>query len=748
MNNQNLEKGVFTTFYSTLVKKDDENPIDSIVIPKIQRDYAQGRISATRIRQNFLNALYGAIDEETSQPIELDFIYGDLDKKTNIFYPLDGQQRLTTLFLLHWYLAKRLGVSNAQFLKKFSYQTRESSKEFCVKLLELEPDFDIPMDDFIKDRSWYTKTWASDPTIASMLVVIGAIDQHYKTFDQNQLNVVWSNLIGHDDKLGNIRFYRLYIENLETTDDLYIKMNSRGKPLTDFEHFKAELSKYTKDYPQFILNIDTNWTTLLWSYRNAANDADPNKYEDNGLDKSFLNLFRAYLTIEGVKEEFFYDDDTKNFSDFDMLARVLGTNKRMQFLKRLNKILDFFYLQYQHYGSVRSFFEVFLTGQPCSESKVFINESKITNIDLVSNLCNLHHGRPNLLLAEAFFECAVKYEGQEVDLWKDEFCNSIRIVRNLMVNSTDDIRKETMKDLLNRVDAIIAVGDLAVDIADFTKRQKEQEILKVKWMKDNQQDVTSMLAAENHQLLYGNLKPLIDGNGFDAERMRKFVSVFSSWERLSLIERGLLSVGDYGYYQGARYNYGGQNFDCNGEWRTTVFVNNNNVTPLILQTFLDALSSEPTDEEIESIIDTFISECNSEERYPWAYYLVAHQGMRHGRSGKYYPSSDRMIYDRIMMKEHNFNGFHWNPFLFCLSKKIEGSSIGNYNAHLVLPNGVSELSCHEDHYILYIANEPNRKIMIPQDGDGIDVVDRINYLMPQEGEDLMQHLRNRSVIME
>lgn len=27
------------------------------------------------------------------------------------------------------------------------------------------------------------------------------------------------------------------------TDELYIKMNSRGKPLTVFEHFKAELER-------------------------------------------------------------------------------------------------------------------------------------------------------------------------------------------------------------------------------------------------------------------------------------------------------------------------------------------------------------------------------------------------------------------------------------------------------------------------------------------------------------------------
>ena len=40
--------GKLTTFYDTLTNKDVDNPVESIVIPKIQRDYAQGRKSAGR----------------------------------------------------------------------------------------------------------------------------------------------------------------------------------------------------------------------------------------------------------------------------------------------------------------------------------------------------------------------------------------------------------------------------------------------------------------------------------------------------------------------------------------------------------------------------------------------------------------------------------------------------------------------------------------------------------------------------
>jgi uncharacterized protein with ParB-like and HNH nuclease domain len=73
---------------------------NSIKIPKIQRDYAQGRcpsLEIKRIRDSFLSALYDSLVKE-NKPIILDFIYGDI--KDGSLTPLDGQQRLTTLYLL------------------------------------------------------------------------------------------------------------------------------------------------------------------------------------------------------------------------------------------------------------------------------------------------------------------------------------------------------------------------------------------------------------------------------------------------------------------------------------------------------------------------------------------------------------------------------------------------------------------------------------------------------------------------
>ena len=60
------------------------------------------------------------------------------------------------------------------------------------------------------------------------------------------------------------------------TDELYIKMNSRGKPLTEFEHFKAEWENYIKKIDEasaerISRKIDIDWTDVFWPYRGDNN---------------------------------------------------------------------------------------------------------------------------------------------------------------------------------------------------------------------------------------------------------------------------------------------------------------------------------------------------------------------------------------------------------------------------------------------------------------------------------------------
>ncbi len=169
-------------------------------------------------------------------------MYGKIEGAT--FHPLDGQQRLTTLFLLHWYLASaadRLDAGAAW--TRFSYATRASARLFCQRLAAnpLPQDEDVPSA-WIIDQPWYLYVWRTDPTIQSMLVMIDAIHREIQRLHPDlDAQAAWERLT--DAESPAVSFYLLPLDDMESDEDLYIKMNSRGKPLTPFENFKARFEQ-------------------------------------------------------------------------------------------------------------------------------------------------------------------------------------------------------------------------------------------------------------------------------------------------------------------------------------------------------------------------------------------------------------------------------------------------------------------------------------------------------------------------
>ena len=336
-----------------------------VVIPIIQRDYAQGRIGKEHIREKFLTQIKNALDD-SNQSGELDFVYGTV--KDGCFYPLDGQQRLTTLWLLHWFIASKAGKLNEakDTLKKFSYETRTSSREFCKKLCDFDISNVVKVADAIQKQTWFYVAWKQDPTIQSMLRMLEGTDRKNKRgndfidgieeasqcYDHDHLECrlprcryidYWNQLAG---SACSVKFSKLEINSAElpVSDDLYIKMNARGKPLSDFENFKADLisSLSKEDAVTYGSLIDNNWTNHFWSKEQI--DIFDAKW------MAFLCRFSVCMRIEAsndknekiaaiLKDWRVYKDDTdKSFSyeykDFRDFQNIFDGNV----LKRLQNI--------------------------------------------------------------------------------------------------------------------------------------------------------------------------------------------------------------------------------------------------------------------------------------------------------------------------------------------------------------------------------------------------------------------------
>jgi len=389
-----------TTFWKFLT-------IDSqkIAIPVIQRDYAQGRKGKEVLRQKFLYDIKNAL--ESDSPLQLDFVYGQVEKIGNEYYlyPLDGQQRLTTLWLLHWYIAFKSGElknHNDEF-RNFTYETRDSSKEFFSKLCDLGPlsdderqeesvqnkggkGVDNKLRQHICNQRWFLSKWEDDPTVQAALNTLcgvykedkrgnyinNGIDDYFKDLDN--YGDYWKKLIGENCPIS-FYYFDINQEKVKLTDDIYVKMNARGKKLTDFENFKADLLAFyqEKEWDNSLDRkekigylIDNTWTDVFWT---SIDD------KSKGVDDvffAFINRFilNEYVAKRGSNDGYLqsvedvdksalfntlYDNDTE-YNDFKLYRNPYINDDGEEFLKnvfdKIKNVLAF-------YGNCKPMTEVF-----------------------------------------------------------------------------------------------------------------------------------------------------------------------------------------------------------------------------------------------------------------------------------------------------------------------------------------------------------------------------------------------------
>lgn len=278
---------------------------DKILVPMIQRDYAQGRTDkkAQEVRTNLLNDIF------EKESVHFDLIFGSCetrkenDGEKRCFIPVDGQQRLTTLFLLYLYAKKVKGLCDNLNLSKFSYDTRRAASDFCISVTanEWSVSNDVKVSEAIKDSTWFMNYWENDPTVEGMLNMLDAID------DKEKGNVF--------PNLDKVKFYFFDLESHGLNENLYLKMNSRGKPLTAFENLKAKIEKVLPDdiqidekyFPEkadslknfkekWKFFMDRKWTDTFWDEKN------PDRTDTN-ITAFIVRFLSGYWGAFGNKDD-------------------------------------------------------------------------------------------------------------------------------------------------------------------------------------------------------------------------------------------------------------------------------------------------------------------------------------------------------------------------------------------------------------------------------------------------------------
>lgn len=585
--------------------------VHRVQVPLLQRDYAQGRLvtESAEVRKRFVEALVDALsDSAPSSGLDLDFVYGRTRPMSpgaaldTHLEPLDGQQRLTTLFLLHWYAACAAGeipdfqrrLRDSRGGSRFTYRTRPAAKELFDGLIrEKAPDpvvFKAPErqpSGWLQDQPWFARGWLRDPTVQGCLTMLDVLHDRLHGDPST-----YQKLLSRDPR--RIHFRLLALEHFDLGDDLYIKMNARGKPLTAFEVWKAQVERYVAEQSKHSLSprpdgqswhayisgrFDGAWADFLWRR--------PLDEDHSTLDDRFMHLVRAAALVSRVIVSIQADVDIERLTEqIDELRRVPQPSFLVLqeldcvdpcFVETLTRLLDTLvergsptFLERTDYLDEGALFERVLLAKPEREA------GGLTLVDLVKlqAWCAFLLARPADLGTSA--------GRRSLDHWTRVVCNlannsdlddldsAVAALRGVQRSS----EHASASDLLER----IAAGKL--DFEGFNRAQREEEQLKAALILRDAGWRQLIERAECHSYFQGDIGFLLRFSGIwerwgaakqcdwtDPEDER-FRSDFESWYRKAsavllsatalapdfLWERALLSTGDYLLRRGVNWS--------------------------------------------------------------------------------------------------------------------------------------------------------------------------------------------------
>lgn len=311
-----------------------------IIIPDLQRDYCWGisEYDKENLVRLFFNSIYGLYKKRKEKEVyNLGLIYAYEFPET-YFQFCDGQQRITTIFLLLGLLNKytngkytNLLVSEKELAGSknpyLQYSIRETSLAFLYDLVNkfFIENKELKVKD-IKNQFWYFREYDYDPTVISILNALTVLESclEDKKEDTNFL------------KLGNFISEQLTFLYYDTKDrrngeETFVVINTTGEALSSTENLKPLLISYQPEKEQSACSEEwEKWDHYFWQHRNPKN----NDTSDNGLKEFFRWV--VLLSIEPDSAEFKVIEDSGHY-DFDVSKYPFND------LKNYFSIIDFLF---------------------------------------------------------------------------------------------------------------------------------------------------------------------------------------------------------------------------------------------------------------------------------------------------------------------------------------------------------------------------------------------------------------------
>ena len=532
--------------------------IATIEIPSLQRDYVLG--NDTNKIMEFIYYLYNGLlnsNDSNHNNVDLNFIYGV--KKDDNFIPIDGQQRLTTLWLLKLYLKALLKEKIDQSLV---YKTREYAQDFCEALKANSLDIINKQNGDlvnIEDCPWFIDAWRYDVTVKACINTLNIIHKIHNEFKCDEKKVKARKLLENLDKIT------CEIREIEDVDsnELYIKLNARGLPLTPYENFKAWLdgqldglnnAKLKEDWQN---NIDNKWTELVW--QNLKNK----EQLDNAQLRLFYNILCIYLYL-----------NRKDVRKDDLIAKL--KNKNIDYLSLSDRKLIFDDNKNELFEFIASSYDRLCDNYEALENLQLKEEYKLDNSERQKLYFNENNNTS--LFEHIFLSNDVNFEKLAlayavICYHENDFYEYMYCMRNLILHT--EINDKNVNEIL------ISIGDLAEklikngncndnilhELKSFSQKQIEEERIKLRLK--NTHIYNFMRNLENHPFFIGKIKFMFDFCGTDNIKKENFtkyataMSILFNKDGIAVNKnefyRALLacSTDDYGfaYKKGSNWNF-------------------------------------------------------------------------------------------------------------------------------------------------------------------------------------------------
>lgn len=639
-----------------------DEKIKRIEIPIIQRDYVQGRQTkdVQQVRESFLNVLFKSL--KTQNTIELDFIYGTVNAQ-GVFAPLDGQQRLTTLYLLHWYGAMREGrMAEARGnLASFSYETRSSSKAFCRLLMQLEDlDFDkATISKEIKNSSNFFETWMYDPTVQAMLVMLDAIHNLYE-------DALYDTLTNECP----IQFKFIDLKSFQLEDTLYIKMNARGKPLTPFEYFKAKLQAYLEQLvkqnkitstfsTQLLYKMDNQWADFFWTYQKQS------------YDQAYLQLIQVIVTNQLALDK----------ANNELVSMLVSREHTVSFEEISKAQLD----ATAWLSGMEKIVDAFIAKEHEHIPKAIIDGEQLVRRAMSTEIT--YSERLRLFAFKSYVSQEEVTDTKALITW-------IRFIRNVTENTlynsvTDYVNSaRAIQQLVPYVDDFYTyLAEPTTKLQGFYGAQLEQEKKKAQLMLSHTGWKSLLEKAEDYPYFNGDIGFLLDFAGVtsvkeitdwaDAAHVTTQEQFMYYYERsiaifgfeklnvdLNLFTRTLLTFGDYTLKKGRNYSFLTEGFDRDISWKRLMREEN----ARYLKDLFDALDKNNIEGSLQTIIEN--SDVKDWRRYFIQYPLILNETCGLKRFIRY---NDE--HEILLLKHSATNGYCQEYYSYALYAALQEKNI-------------------------------------------------------------------------